>query len=71
MLSNQAVHPQPLYCCTLHVLQERVAARLAEHQLSRQAASEEAAQREALTSQTRSQLDRKLGTAIKLVSCLV
>lgn len=49
----------------LHAVQARVAARLAEHQSSRQAASEEAVQRETLTAKTRAQLDRKLGTAIK------
>ena len=45
--------------------QARVAARLAEHQSSRQAATAEAAAREALTAHTRSQLERKLGVAIK------
>lgn len=51
----------------LLLLQARVAARLAEHQAQARAAADEAALREQLTAQTRTQLDAKLGLAIRWV----
>jgi hypothetical protein len=50
---------------TIYSPQARAAARLAEHQAAAEAATQEAAQREHLTARTRTQLERKLGVAIK------